>query len=116
MRVDGNYGATLGYEPNSYGQWKEQPEFREPPLKLDGDADHWSHRDDDDDYYSQPGALFRLMNADQQKALFENTARAMGDAPKEIKIRHIGNCMKADPDYGKGVAEALGIDLSEVQS
>ena len=38
----------------------------------------------------------------------------MGDAPKEIKIRHIGNCLKADPAYGKGVADALGIALKEV--
>ena len=32
MRVDGNYGSTLGYEPNSYGEWQEQPDFAEPPL------------------------------------------------------------------------------------
>ena len=115
MRVDGNHGATLGYEPNSYGQWQEQPEHREPPLDLDGAADHWSHREDDDDYYSQPGNLFRLMNAKQQEALFGNTARAMGDAPNEIKIRHINNCTKADPAYGKGVADALGIPMSDVQ-
>lgn len=114
MRVDDNYAGTLGYEPNSYGEWQEQPEFREPPLPLNGTADHWNHREDDDDYYSQPGALFRLMNPQQQKALFGNTARAMGDAPKEIKIRHIGNCLKADPAYGKGVAYELGIPLSEV--
>lgn len=55
------------------------------------------------------------MCAEQQKVLFENTARAMGDAPKEIKVRHIGNCLKADPAYGKGVADALGIALAEVQ-
>lgn len=36
MRVDGNHGATLGYEPNSYGEWQEQPDFREPPLALEG--------------------------------------------------------------------------------
>jgi catalase len=114
MRVDGNYGSTLGYEPNSYGEWQEQPEFAEPPLALEGAADHWNFRDDDDDYYSQPGILFRMMNAEQKEALFGNTARAMGDAPKEIKVRHIGNCMKADPEYGKGVAKALGIPLSEL--
>ena len=55
------------------------------------------------------------MTAAQQQTLFENTARAMGDAPKTIKVRHIGNCMKADPAYGAGVAKALGIALSEVQ-
>ncbi len=114
MRVDDNAGATLGYEPNSYGEWQEQPEFREPPLKLDGAADHWSHREDDDDYYSQPRDLFRLMSSAQQQVLFENTARAMGDAPKEIKLRHIGNCLKADPAYGQGVAKSLGIPLNEV--
>mgnify|MGYP001470727399 CR=1 FL=1 len=110
MRVDGNHGSTLGYEPNSSGEWQEQPDFREPPLSLNGAADHWNHREDTD-YYSQPGALFRLMTPAQQQVLFENTARGMGDAPKEIKIRHITNCQKADPAYGKGVADALGIVL-----
>jgi catalase len=114
MRVDGNYGGTLGYEPNSYGEWAEQPDFSEPPLDLEGAAGRWSHREDDDDYYSQPGALFRLMTPAQKEALFGNTARAMGDAPREIKVRHIGNCRKADEAYGAGVAKALGIPLSEV--
>ena len=114
MRVDGNYEGTLGYEPNSYGEWQEQPEYREPPLEVQGAADHWNYREDDDDYYTQPGTLFRMMNIDQQKALFENTARAMGDAPREIKIRHIAHCGKADPAYGEGVASALGIPMSEV--
>ncbi len=114
MRVDDNHGGTLGYEPNSYGQWQEQPEFSEPPLDLEGAADQWNHREDNDDYYTQPGNLFRGMNANQRQALFGNTGRAMGDAPEEIKIRHIGNCMKADPDYGKGVAKALGISLDKI--
>jgi catalase len=46
--------------------------------------------------------------------LFENTARSIGDAPREIQVRHIGNCLKADPAYGKGVADALKIPLSDV--
>ncbi|MHB8788584.1 MAG: catalase [Desulfobulbaceae bacterium] len=114
MRVDGNYGSTLGYEPNSYGEWQQQPDFAEPPLHLEGSAAHWNHRVDDDDYYSQAGNLFRLMNAEQQQLLFGNTARALGDAPREVKTRHIGNCLKADPSYGKGVADALGIAINEV--
>jgi catalase len=70
MRVDGNYGSTLGYEPNSYGQWQEQPEFAEPPLALEGAADHWNFRDDDTDYYTQPGLLFRLIGPEKQALLF----------------------------------------------
>lgn len=46
------------------------------------------------------------------KGLFANTARAMGDAPGGGKIRHIGNCLKADPAYVKGVEDAPGIRLS----
>ncbi len=114
MRTDGNYGGTLGYEPNSYGEWQEQKQYEEPKLALEGAAGHWDFRADDADYYSQPGKLFRIMSPARQKVLFENTARAMGDAPREIKIRHIGNCFKADPAYGEGVAKALGIPMSEV--
>ena len=115
MRVDANAGSTIGYEPNSYGKWQEQPEYKDPPLPLSGDGWQWNFREDDDDYYTQPGLLFRLMSPEQQKALFENTARNMGDAPKLIKVRHIGNCLRADPAYGKGVADALGISLDEVK-
>lgn len=115
MRVDNNAGSTIGYEPNSYGEWQDQPDFSEPPLALEGAAAHWDFREDDNDYFTQPGRLFNLMSPAQQQVLFENTARAMGDAPKEIKIRHISNCLKADPAYGKGVADALGIELSEVE-
>jgi catalase len=112
MRVNNNFGSTLGYEPNSYGEWQEQPEFKEPPLALHGDAYQWDFREDDDDYYTQPGKLFALMSPEQKMVLNSNTAAAMGDAPLEIKKQHIHNCMKADKEYGQGVAKALGISIS----
>jgi catalase len=110
MRVDGNYGRLPHYEPNSFGQWQQQPEYREPTLPLHGDADFWDFRQDDDDYYTQPGDLFRLMSPAQRQVLFDNTARAMKDVPDFIKRRHIDNCAKADPGYGAGVAKALGLE------
>lgn len=116
MRVDGNFGGTKHYEPNSYGEWQEQPEYKEPPLALHGDAYAWNFRDDDDDYYSQPGNLFRLMTDDKKQLLFQNTAAEVGQADKFIQIRHIRNCYKADPAYGEGVAEALGLTMEEVNS
>ena len=106
MRVDGNQGSRLAYEPNSFGEWAEQPDYAEPPLSLEGAADHWNHRVDDD-YYSQPGALFRLMSPAQQQTLFDNTARAIRGASQAVIERHIGNCSKADPAYGAGVREAI---------
>jgi catalase len=108
MRVDGNHGGTLGYEPNDQREWAEQPDFREPPLGALGAADHWNHREDGD-YYSQPGALFRLMTPAQRQHLFDNTARSLGGAPVEIQRRHVASCLRADRAYGEGVARALGI-------
>lgn len=115
-RADGNYGSLPHYEPNSFGQWQQQPDFAEPPLKINGDAAHWDYRQDDDDYFSQPRALFNLMNDAQKQALFGNTAAAMGDAPDFIKYRHIRNCYRCDPAYGEGVAKALGLTVEDAQA
>lgn len=115
-RADGNYGSLPHYEPNSFGQWQQQPDFAEPPLKINGDAAHWDYRQDDDDYFSQPRALFNLMNDAQKQALFDNTAAAMGDAPDFIKYRHIRNCHRCDPAYGEGVAKALGLTIEDAQA
>ena len=113
MRTDGNMGGAVSYEPNSYGEWKEKPSAKEPPLAVLGDVFSYDEREQDNDYYTQPGKLWRLMSAEDQKATCENTARAMGDSAIFIKQRHIRNCYLADPKYGEGVAVALGLPLQE---
>lgn len=115
MRLDGNFGGRPHYWPNSFGEWDDQKDLNEPPLKLDGAMDHWDFREDDDDYYTQPGKLFQLMPKDEQQRLFENTARNMNGVPDFIKIRHIKNCFKADPKYGEGVAKAMHISMDLVK-
>jgi catalase len=55
------------------------------------------------------------MSTEQKKVLFENTARNMNGVPKEIMIRHIKNCLKADKAYGEGVAAALNIPMNDVK-
>ncbi|MEH6389966.1 catalase [Pseudomonas profundi] len=114
MRVDGNQGGRVSYEPNSHQEWQEQPDFSEPPLALEGAAARYDYRADDDDYFTQAGNLFRLMSSEEQQRLFQNTARAMGGADRHIMIRHIRHCIQADPAYGQGMAGALGIPLTEV--
>ena len=85
-------------------------------IRANGGVDYYNFRDDDDNYYEQPGKLFRLMTAEEQQRLFENTASNMQGTTKEVQLRHINNCYKADPVYGEGVANALGIDISEVEA
>ncbi len=112
MRVDGNLGGTTSFHPNSEGLWANQPQYAEPALHIEGDADHWDHRVDDD-HWEQPGNLFRMMTPVQRQALFENTARAMAGVRQHILERHAANCARADPAYGAGVAAALGLKSSD---
>lgn len=113
MRVDGNLGSENHYEPNSYGNWMEN-ERNYRPKEDGGDVYRWDFREDDHDYYTQPGLLFRAMTEEQKQVLCENTARNMADSTLQIKHRHINNCYQADPEYGKGVAKALNIDINDV--
>ncbi|MEG0451851.1 MAG: catalase [Coprobacillus sp.] len=110
MRVDGNYGATLGYSPNSFGEWEDTPSAKEEALEIVGHAYEYDYHEDDSDYFSQAKALFDIMDDAQKTVLFENTARAMGDAPENIKLRHIMHCYKSENAYGEGVRTALGIE------
>jgi catalase len=108
MRFDGNGGGTVNYEPNSFGGPVEDPRVKEPPLKISGDADRYDHRRSNDDY-SQPGALFRLFDAEQKARLFANIAAAMAGVPQNIVVRQLAHFAKADPRYAEGAADALGM-------
>ena len=94
------------YEPNSFDGPAEDDRFREPPLRISGDADRYDHREGNDDY-SQPRALFQLFDADQRERLFGNIADAMGGVPEHIIGRQLGHFEKVHPEYAAGVARAL---------
>ena len=110
MRFDGNQGGAVNYEPNRFGGPVEDPGFKEPPLRISGDADRYDHRAENDDY-SQAGNLFRLMNGEQQMRLMDNIARAMQGVPKEIMRRQVAHFHRADPAYGAGVSRRVGVDV-----
>ncbi|ABN07738.1 Catalase [Methanocorpusculum labreanum Z] len=117
MRVDGNYGATKGYVPNSYGEWAGQEAYRDPPLSLSGDMARYEQKDDvNDDCFYQPGDLYRLMTEDKKQVLIENTARNMETVTENIKYRHAAHCYLADPNYGTRFAKICGLDLDKVIS
>ncbi|MFC7687999.1 catalase [Ureibacillus sp. GCM10028918] len=110
-RVDGNNGSAISYYPNSYGALQAQPQYKEPALALDGGADIYDFREDDNNYFEQPGKLFNLMSVEQKESLFQNTAENLQGVEEFIQRRHILHCYLADPAYGEGVAKALGLTL-----
>jgi catalase len=114
MRVDDNHGATLGYSPNSFGEWAEQPSYAEPALELDGALDRFSLYGPNDDCFYQPGNLYRLMEEEKRAILIDNTARNIEGATENIKYRHAAHCYLADPEYGKRIAQACGLDEAKL--
>src|SRR5699024_1982773 len=108
--------GQVSYTPNSYGEWGDQKNLQEPALEMSGMSDYHNFHEDDDNYYEQPGKLFRILSQEEQEHLFYNTAKDLEGATKEVKLRHIMNCYKADPDYGDGVAKATGIPLAEIEA
>jgi catalase len=110
---DGNGGGAPVYQPNSFDGPTDNAAYAEPPLRIDGDADRYNHRDGNDDYI-QAGDLYRLMDDGARTRLIDNIVGAMQGVPRDIQVRQIGHFMKADPAYGEGVARGLGIDPADV--
>jgi len=116
MRVDGNYGSTVSYQPNSCNEWAEQPDANEPPLELQGAMYNYEPKaDQTDDTFYQPGDLYRLLTPEKKDFLIENTVRSITPCTDNIKFRHAAHCFLADPDYGTRIANGLCLDLNHVK-
>src|ERR1700680_3396715 len=113
MRFDGNSGASVNYEPNSFAGPTQDPAFRERPRPVNGTVDRHNHRLDSD-YYTQPGNLFRLMTADAKERLIGNIVASLGSVPRRIQELQIQHFYKADPAYGTGVAKGLGLQIDQI--
>jgi catalase len=99
--ISGNTDAY--YEPNSFGGAVEDPSVLEPPLRIDGDADRYNHREGHDDY-SQVRVLFeRVLEDDEKERLFNNIAGMWSDVPEIICERQLAEFKKVHPDYEAGV-------------
>lgn len=116
MRMDGNYGGTPAYSPNSMGEWAAQPDVMEPPLDLSGALYSYDPSNDpSDNCFAAGGALYRLMSEDKKALLLDNTARNISSVTKNIKYRHAVHCFLADEEYGRRISEAMEVNFDTVQ-
>lgn len=106
MRFDAPKGTDHYYEPNSFNGPVEQAWAKEPPLRINGNADWYNHREGNDDY-AQPRALFKLFDDAQRQRFFSNIAMAMHNIRQDIIDRQIEHFRKADPEWVEGVLNAL---------
>jgi catalase len=112
MALGNNGGNAPNYEPNSYEDTpKQNCAYAEPALDLGNvKVDRYDHRAGNDDY-TQTGDLYRLMTPDQQERLIQNIVGSLSQARHEIQMRQLCHFFRADVNYGRRVAEGLGIAI-----
>jgi len=109
------YGSSPNYWPNSLaGAPQPEEQYKDPAWKL-GEVivDRFDSTVDHDDF-TQAGNLFRLFDPAQRDRLARRIAGALGQASKEIQMRQLRHFLAADQEYGRRVADKLGIDPSEL--
>ena len=117
MRIDGNGGRMPNYFPNSFDNIVADESYKEPSQELESNVAGWYNRnaEGENDHYTQPGNLFRLLVPEQQQNLISNVVGAMSgiDGPKRMEIinRQLCHWFRADPRLGMGIAQGLGIQI-----
>jgi catalase len=119
MRVDGNSGSAPNYFPNSFDEIEADQHYKNPSWDLGNSLADWYDRnaDGENDHYTQPGDLYRLMSEDEKHALITNITNAMSgiDGPKRELIinRQLCHWFRADIGLGMAVAKGLQVDTDE---
>jgi len=106
-----NQGAGVNFYPNDQ---KNEPVpdsgYAAPPLPLLEEAWVQSYSQDDEDYYTQAGDLYRIMSDDQKTQLANTIAGGLSQAESTVQERMVSYLDKADPDYASRVAQAIGTE------
>ncbi|MCA9311960.1 MAG: catalase, partial [Phycisphaerales bacterium] len=115
MATAENYGGRPNYWPNTReGAPMPDERYMDPAWDL-GQAvvDRFDSTVDHDDF-TQAGDLFRLFDDGERDRLATRIAGVLGQARKEVQMLQLCHFFRADEDYGRRVAEKLGIDLEQI--
>ncbi len=121
MRVDGNGGRNPNYFPNSFDNIVADDSYKQPVWELEDSLAGWYDRNapGENDHYSQPGNLWRLMTPEQKINTVNNIVGAMSgiDGPKRDQIVNLQLChwFRADLSLGMAIAQGLGISMENLQ-
>ncbi|GAB4186950.1 MAG: catalase KatB [Wenzhouxiangellaceae bacterium] len=104
----GRANDTVNFYPNARSDSPQpQTQLVEPPLPVEADAWLGYYDQQEDDNYTQAGALFRLMSASQQEQLADNIAAGLAQADAEVRELMLQQFARADGDYRRLVEERL---------
>ena len=105
-----NQTSKVNFYPNDQAdQGAPEPTgvVAEPPLPLEQDAWVKAYDSQDEDNFSQAGALFRIMSESQKQQLVNNIAGGLSHANADIQKRMLAQFKAADPDYAARVQQVL---------
>ena len=114
MALGDNSGSGPNYYPNSFGGPEPQLDVAEPPFEVAGEAARRPYDHPNDDFF-QPGELYRRVMTDADRDhLISNITGHLSGAQMRIELRQAAIFYKCDPEYGRRVAEGLGLDVAQV--
>ena len=116
MRFDGNGGNTPNYRPNSFDTLVEDDKYKGIPYELESNvAGYFDRNENDDDHFTQPGNLFKIMTPEAKANTINNIVGAMsgisGIKKDEIINRQLCHWFRADSQLGMGIAKGLGVEI-----
>jgi catalase len=108
------YGGQPNYWPNSRERTPMPNERSTDPAWDLGQAvvDRYDSTVDHDDF-TQAGNLYRMFDEGHRDRLATRIAGVLGQARQEVQMRQLCHFFRAEEDYGRRVAEKLGVDVSE---
>ena len=79
------------------------------PLGFENETriGQFDYREDDDDYYTQAGDLYRLMSSDEKERLCQTIAGTMKGINEKIIKLQLEHFNKADSNYAARIAQLL---------
>ncbi|WP_270765183.1 catalase [Weissella confusa] len=109
-----NQDGSVNYEPNSQGGPVEDPH-----ASISGDMFQGmtgAYELYDTDYYSAAGRLYNLMSEEEKQRLVETFKQTLGTIDSlENKRLMVQQMARADADYGQRVADAIGVDMADIE-
>ncbi|HUU63402.1 MAG TPA: catalase [Dehalococcoidia bacterium] len=100
-------GGTVNYEPNTLagGMPSEAPAYPTSQYSIEGNVTRRKISLTND--FEQAGERYRSLSKVDQDHLVDNIVDPLSKADKPIQQRMVENLVKADPEFGKRVAEGL---------
>jgi catalase len=100
-----NQDGGVNFYPNDRQQTPApDPSYEVPPLPLLEEAWVKPFNQDDEDYYSQAGNLYRVLPEGEQRRLATTIASGLSQAEPSVQERMLQYLGKADAEYGSSVA------------